>query len=87
MASDFDYRFSSEVFDSETGLSYYNYIYYSPELGRWLNKDSIAEHGGYNLYAMVGNDLINNWDMNGTILGFECCDGKWYWQVISCCRD
>jgi len=34
---DFDYRFSSEVFDTETGLVYYNYRYYSPELGRWLS--------------------------------------------------
>ena len=39
MASDFDYRFSSEVFDTESGLSYYNYRYYSPELGRWLSRD------------------------------------------------
>ena len=87
MADDFDYRFSSEYADDESGLVYYNYRYYSPELGRWLSRDPIGEEGGVNLYAMVGNDLINNWDMNGTILGFECCDGKWYWQVISCCRD
>jgi RHS repeat-associated protein len=65
MASDFDYRFSSEVFDTETGLVYYNYRYYSAELGRWLRRVPIGEEGGVNLYAMVGNDLINNWDMWG----------------------
>jgi RHS repeat-associated protein len=41
MQDDFDYRFSSEVFDTETGLVYYNYRYYSAELGRWLNRDLI----------------------------------------------
>ena len=45
MASDFDYRFSSEVFDSETGSVYYNYRYYSAELGRWLSRDSIVKNG------------------------------------------
>jgi RHS repeat-associated protein len=65
MASDFDYRFSSEVFDSETGLVYYNYRYYSPELGRWLSRDLIEEDGGVNLYAMVSNNPIDNWDRYG----------------------
>jgi len=65
MASDFDYRFSSEVFDTETGLSYYNYRYYSAELGRWLSRDPIAERGGFNLYAMVGNDPVGGWDNLG----------------------
>ena len=43
MTSDFDYRFSSEYADDETGLVYYNYRYYSAELGRWLNRDPIGE--------------------------------------------
>jgi RHS repeat-associated protein len=65
MSSDFDYRFSSEVFDTETGLIYYNYRYYSPELGRWLSRDPIEEGGGDNLYGMVGNNPINKWDALG----------------------
>jgi len=69
MASDFDYRFSSEVFDNETGLSYYNYRYYSAELGRWLSRDPIGEKGGYNLYAMVGNNLIGFIDLLGNCKG------------------
>jgi len=59
----FAFRFSSEYHDSETGLVYYNYRYYSPELGRWLSRDPIGENGGYNLYAMVGNDPVNYWDI------------------------
>jgi uncharacterized protein RhaS with RHS repeats len=44
---------------------YYNYRYYSPELGRWLNRDPIGENGGNNLYGVVGNDGINGWDELG----------------------
>ena len=55
-ADDNPYRFSSEVFDGETGLVYYNYRYYSPELGRWLSRDPIDEDGGNNLYGMVKNN-------------------------------
>ena len=64
-AIDNPYRFSSEVADDETGLVYYNYRYYSPELGRWLSSDPIREKGGVNLYAMVGNAPTTSWDWRG----------------------
>jgi RHS repeat-associated protein len=64
------FRFSSEYYDSETGLAYYNYRYYSPTLGRWLSRDPIAEAGGSNLYAMVSNNPIGSWDK----LGLCDCD-------------
>ena len=68
----FDFKFSSEYFDAETELVYYNHRYYSPELGRWLSRDPIKEEGGYNLYAMCFNNTINLID----ILGFACdCSG------------
>ncbi len=58
-------RFSSEYFDDETGLVYYNYRYYSPRMGRWINRDPIEEEGGVNLYANCQNNLIavvpENW--------------------------
>jgi hypothetical protein len=44
---------------------YYNYRYYSPELGRWLSKDSIEERGGANVYGFVGNDGLNKIDYLG----------------------
>jgi RHS repeat-associated protein len=65
MPDAFDFRFSSEYFDSETGLVYYNFRYYSPELGRWLSRDPIGESGGENLYGMLDNDTINYWDWLG----------------------
>ena len=49
------FRFSSEVFDSETGLIYYNFRYYNPSLGRWINRDPIEEQGGWNLYRFIDN--------------------------------
>ena len=39
------FRFSSEFHDNETGLVYYNYRYYSPELGRWVKRGPIEEKG------------------------------------------
>ena len=67
--------FSSEVLDPETSLVYYNYRYYSPELGRWINRDPIAEAGGVNLYNMAYNRLMNCYDLLGaksskSVMGF-----------------
>ena len=59
------FRFSSEQYDDETGLVYYNYRYYSPELGRWISRDPIEEEGGVNLYAMVGNNSVTKTDYLG----------------------
>ena len=63
------FRFSSEYFDEETGLVYYNYRYYNPELGRWISRDPIEEQGGENLYINSRNNLIINYDK----LGLKSC--------------
>ncbi|MCF7689355.1 MAG: RHS repeat-associated core domain-containing protein [Cephaloticoccus sp.] len=39
--------------------------YYSPSLGRFINRDPIEEQGGINLYSFVGNDPVNAWDYLG----------------------
>lgn len=59
------FRFSSEYADDETGLIYYNYRYYSPQLGRWTKRDPIEEEGGENLYGIVNNSIVNLFDFNG----------------------
>lgn len=59
------FRFSSEYFDTETGLVYYNYRYYSPDLGRWLSRDPIEEQGGWSLYGMIANNCISFIDYLG----------------------
>ena len=61
------WRFSSEFYDSELDLVYYNYRHYSPALGRWLSRDPIQEQGGLNLYAFVLNMPIFNIDIRGNI--------------------
>ena len=61
------FRFSSEFHDDETRLVYYNYRYYSPELGRWTKRDPIEEEGGSNLYG-TNNNLINYLDRNGLVI-------------------
>jgi RHS repeat-associated protein len=68
------FRFSSEYFDAETGLVYYNYRYYSPELGRWLTRDPIQEQGGLNLMGMLANNVLNYVDLLG--LKKCCIDGE-----------
>jgi len=46
-------------------VSVYAFRYYSPELGRWINRDPIEEEGGLNLYAFVWNNAINRYDLFG----------------------
>ena len=62
-------QWSSEIYDSELDLVYYNYRHYSPSLGRFLSRDSIEEQGGLNLYAFVGNQCLFLSDQ----LGLEVC--------------
>jgi RHS repeat-associated protein len=59
------FQFSTKFFDNETGLNYYGYRFYSPSLGRWINRDPIAEAGGINLYEFVGNNPANRIDPLG----------------------
>lgn len=37
-------RFSTKYLDAEVELYYYGYRFYSPTLGRWINRDPIGEH-------------------------------------------
>ena len=64
----FSFRFSTKYRDPETGLYYYGYRFYSPELRRWINRDPIEERGGVNLYGFCGNDGVNGFDMLGRLL-------------------
>jgi len=94
MASDFDYRFSSEVFDDETGLVYYNYRYYSAELGRWLRRDPSLElafqmvqeqektEDFETLYGMVSNNSVNNRDKLGLQIIVGHCPRTLPWRKI-----
>jgi RHS repeat-associated protein len=75
LASIFSHRFSTKYADDETGLYYYGYRYYSPELGRWINRDPIKEEGGINLYSFVNNQ-IHIYDVLGLTWKPWCCEDE-----------
>ena len=49
------FQWSSEFYDAELGLVYYNFRYYSPLDGRWLSRDPLGEVAGLNLYVFARN--------------------------------
>ena len=59
------FRFSSKYYDDEPGLYYYGYRFYSPGLGRWINRDPIGEMGGHNNYGFVLNNPLGIYDALG----------------------
>jgi len=58
-------RFSTKWFDDETGLGYWGQRYYDPRTGRWTSQDPIEDDGGLNLYAMLGNRVLDLFDPDG----------------------
>jgi RHS repeat-associated protein len=66
------YRFSSKEIHVNSGLYYYGYRWYAPNLQRWLNRDPIEELGGINLYNYVLNNPINHADRDGLVTTAFC---------------
>ena len=68
--NDFEYWFSTKYTDEETGLLYFGFRFYSPQIGRWLSRDPVDEVGGVNLYTLVQNaplytvDVFGKWGLN-----------------------
>lgn len=62
------FRFSTKFADDETGLTYYGYRYYSPVMGRWINRDPMEEQGGLNLLAFVLNSPTTGIDTLGGMM-------------------
>jgi RHS repeat-associated protein len=72
------YRFSSKEWNANSGLYYYLYRFYDPNLQRWPNRDPIGDHGfavlsrqgtshesDVDLYEFVGNSPIGHIDLLG----------------------
>jgi RHS repeat-associated protein len=59
------FRFSTKVYDENSGLSYYGYRFYAPSTGRWMTRDPLGVAGGVNLYAFVRNNPTNRIDPLG----------------------
>lgn len=69
------FRYRSYYFDEETNLYYLQTRYYDPEIGRFINADSIEyidpeTLGGLNLYVYCGNNPVMGVDPNGTVVSF-----------------
>lgn len=74
---------SSEFYDSELALVYYNYRHYNPKEGKWIRRDKIVLTTQSNLYTMTHNNTVRYWDrlglyivlcfsyQEGTITGFR----------------
>jgi RHS repeat-associated protein len=54
------YRFSSKESHQPSGLVYYLYRFYDPNLQRWVSRDPIGVEGGINLYGFVGNNPVTH---------------------------
>ena len=48
-----------------SGVRYYGYRYYQPEIGRWASRDPLEELGGLNVYAFVANSPNSLIDLLG----------------------
>ena len=57
-------RFPGHYHDSETGLHYNRFRYFSPELGRYMQSDPAGLEGGINLYAYP-TDPLTGADIDG----------------------
>ena len=80
------YHFSTKEWNQNSGLYYYLYRLYDPNLQRWANRDPIGESGfeileGKNLSVVIGdsnpftfvyNDPSDEYDL----FGLECGSGK-----------
>ncbi|MEX3776946.1 RHS repeat-associated core domain-containing protein [Pseudomonas sp. MYb118] len=58
-------RYSGKERDA-SGLLYYGLRYYPSWLQRWINPDPWGYTDGLNLYAMVGNNAVTYFELNGT---------------------
>lgn len=62
-------RYTSQVADDETGLYYYGARYYDPQLGRFIQADTIvpreANSQALNRYAYCDNNPLNEIDPSG----------------------
>ena len=65
-------RYRGYVYDTETGFYYLSSRYYDPEIGRFINADSLIDNRGIitqNLFQYCGNNPVNNADPSGNLFG------------------
>ncbi|MDH4098986.1 MAG: FG-GAP-like repeat-containing protein [Nitrospirota bacterium] len=69
-----EHRFTSQAYDAETGLYYYNARYYNPGLGRFVSADSIVpdpeDPQAFNRYSYTLNNPVIYTDPTGNATEF-----------------
>ena len=71
------YRFSSKEWHGSSGMIYYGYRWYEPNLQRWINRDPKHERGGINLFSFVRNRTtshVDPWGLDWVQTIFHFCD-------------
>ena len=67
--ADSQFGFTGQRFDNPPGIYFYNSRYYDPQLGRFLQPDTIVQAPGnpqtLNRYSYVGNNPVNRIDPSG----------------------
>lgn len=61
------YRFQGREWSAATGLINFRMRWYDGETGRWLSKDPIGLHGGFNLYAPFSLSPVIHTDTLGLV--------------------
>ena len=74
-------QWSSEAYDAELGMVYYNFRFYNPVDGRWTSRDPIGEESGANLFEFVGNDVYGKWDQLGLVWDTVWDIGNLLWDA------
>ncbi len=81
------YRYTSRVYDKESGLYYYRARYYDANTGRFTQKDPLRTEltEGNNLYVYCGNNPVNYNDPLGLYeyfhwLRYRACYWWWGWH-------
>jgi RHS repeat-associated protein len=70
------YRFSSKEFHLNSGLSYYLYRYYDPNLQRWSNRDPLGDCGMASIaYSRLGHILLSRPRPLISVLPWEVLQG------------
>ena len=83
------FQWSSEHYDSELDLVYYNFRHYSPSLGRFLSRDPIEEHDACNDDIASFGSCLNSAVSAGNnipyhVLQFNC--SHWAIATLAMCK-
>jgi len=73
------YMFTGREYDTETELYYYRARYYSPTLGRFLQRDQLGYFDDINLYRYCANNPINFLDPFGWDKEKPWLEKGWEW--------